>query len=95
MKDPNTVFLYMFDWFIDKYGKTTTEDRKANWQRMSAKWHPSEGFKPLAMRLFIGALYASAARYPMQDCGVIDIGLRVINRSVLQEQQDNQGQAVQ
>ena len=28
MKQPNTVFLHMFDWFIMKYGKTTTEDRK-------------------------------------------------------------------
>ena len=32
MKNPNTVFLYMFDWFIDKYGKTTTKDHKKNWQ---------------------------------------------------------------
>jgi hypothetical protein len=30
------------------------------------------------MCLFIGASYASAARYPMDDRDVIDIGLRVI-----------------
>jgi hypothetical protein len=24
MKQPNTVFLHMFDWFITKYGKITT-----------------------------------------------------------------------
>ena len=30
------------------------------------------------MRLFIGASYASVARYLMDDCNVIDIGLRVI-----------------
>ena len=62
MKDPNTVFLYMFDWFIEQYGKPTSEDRKANRQQMVADWHPSEGFEPLATRLFIGASYASAAR---------------------------------
>ena len=45
MKDPNTVFLYMFDWFINNYGKTTTKDRKANQQQMAAKWHPAEGFE--------------------------------------------------
>jgi hypothetical protein len=56
MKNPNTVFLHMFEWFIKKYGKTTTEDCKANWQWMAAKWHPANGFKPLATRLFIGAL---------------------------------------
>ena len=80
MKDPNTVFLYMFHWFIDKYGKTITEDSEANWQQMAAKWHPSKGFEPLAMSLFIGASYANAARYPMQDRDVIDIGLHVIKR---------------
>jgi hypothetical protein len=81
MKQPNTVFLHMFDWFITKYyGHTTTKDHKENWQRMAANWHPSDGFKPLAMHLFISASYASAARYPMDDSDVIDIGLRVIKR---------------
>jgi hypothetical protein len=50
MKQPNAVFLHLFNWFIMKYGRMTTEDCKANWQRMAATWHPSEGFKPLAMR---------------------------------------------
>ena len=80
MKQPNTVFLHMLDWFITKYGKTTTEDREENWQRIAADWHPSGGFEPLATRLFIGASYASTARYPMDDRDVIDIGLPVIKR---------------
>jgi hypothetical protein len=78
MKQPNTVFLHTFDRFIGKYGKMTTEDRKENRQRMAADWHPSDGFEPLATCLFIGASYASAACYPMEDCDIIDIGLRVI-----------------
>ncbi len=68
----------MFDWFIMKYGKTTAKDCKDNWQRMAANWHPSDGFKPLATCLYIGASYASTARYPMDDCDIINIGLRVI-----------------
>lgn len=80
MKQPNTVFLHMFDWFIGKYGKTTTEDREENRKRMAADWQPSDGFEPLATRLFIGASYASAARYPMEERDIIDIGLRVIKR---------------
>ena len=80
MKQPNTVLLHMFDWLITKYGKTTTKDREENRQRMAADWHPADGFEPLAMRLFIGASYASAARYPMDDHNVIDIGLRVIKQ---------------
>jgi hypothetical protein len=32
MKEPNKVFLHMFDWFISKYGKTTTKDSKENQQ---------------------------------------------------------------
>jgi hypothetical protein len=46
----------------------------------AAAWHPLEGFKPLSTRLFIGASYASAACYPMDDGDVIVIGLRVIKR---------------
>ncbi len=68
----------MFDWFITKYGRTTTKDCKENWQRMAATWHPSKDFEPLAMCLFIGGSYASAACYPMDDHDVIDIGLRII-----------------
>jgi hypothetical protein len=30
MKQPNSVFLHMFDWFINKYGKMTTKDCKEN-----------------------------------------------------------------
>jgi hypothetical protein len=80
MKQPNMVFLHMFNWFITKYGKRTTKDCDENWQRMAANWHPSNGFEPLATRLFIGASYASAACYPMDDRDIIDIGLRVIKR---------------
>jgi hypothetical protein len=80
MKEPNTVFLHMFNWFIEKYGKTTTEDCEDNRQQMAADWHPYDGFEPLATRLFVGASYASAARYPMDDRDVIDIGLCVIKR---------------
>jgi len=67
MKQPNAVFLHMFNWFIKKYGKTTTEDCEDNQQRMAADWHPSNVFEPLATRLFIGASYVSAALYPMDD----------------------------
>jgi hypothetical protein len=80
MKQPSIVFLHMFDWFIMKYGRTTTKDHKENQQRMAATWHPSEGFEPLATCLFISTSYASTARYLMDNCDVIDIGLRVIER---------------
>ncbi len=45
---------------------------------MAADWHPSNGFEPLATCLFVGASYASTARYPMNNHDVIDIGLCVI-----------------
>ncbi len=67
MKNPNTVFLYMFGWFIDKQGKpgfykkTMIEDCKANWQQIVTKWHPAESFEPLATCLFISASYTGAA----------------------------------
>jgi hypothetical protein len=80
MKNPNTVFLHMFEWFIEKYSKSTTKDCKANRQRMAAKWHPANGVKSLATCLFIGAPYASAAQYPMRERGVINIGLCIIKQ---------------
>jgi hypothetical protein len=73
MKQPNTVFLHMFDWFITKYGRTTTKDHKENWQRMATTWHPSKGFEPLTTHLFIGASYASAACYLMDNHDIINI----------------------
>ncbi len=78
MKQSNTVFLRMFDWFIAKYTQTTTKDHKVNQQRIAAIWHPSKDFKSLATRLFIGVSYASTASYSMDNRNVIDIGLRVI-----------------
>ena len=80
MKQPNTVFPHIFDWFITKYGKTTTEDREENRQRMAADWHPSDDFEPHVMHLFIGASYESTARPPMDNRNIIDIGLCVIKR---------------
>jgi hypothetical protein len=44
MKQPNTVFLHRFDWFITEYRQTMTKDHEANWQRMVTTWHPSDGF---------------------------------------------------
>jgi hypothetical protein len=64
MKQPNTVFLHMFDWFIMKYGKTTAEDCEDNRQRMAADWHSSNGFEPLATGLCIGASYVSLVMLP-------------------------------
>jgi hypothetical protein len=31
MKQPNTIFLHMFDWFITKYKCTTTKDHEEKW----------------------------------------------------------------
>jgi hypothetical protein len=83
MKQPNTVFLHMFNWFIMKYWHTTTKDCKENWQRMAATWHPSKGSEPLATHLFISASYTSAARYPMDDHDDIYIGLCIIKRCAM------------
>ena len=44
MKQPNTVFLHMFDWFITKYGKTTTKIVK----RIGSKWPPT-GIPPTVL----------------------------------------------
>ncbi len=75
---PNTVFLHMLDWFIKKHGVTMAEEREENRQRIAADWQPTDGFEQLVTRLFLGTSYASAARYPMEKCNIIDISLRMI-----------------
>jgi hypothetical protein len=75
---PNTVFLHMFDWFIKKYGVMTAEEREENQKRMAADWQPTNGFEQLITQLFLGALYASAAKYPMEEPDIIDISLGMI-----------------
>jgi hypothetical protein len=77
---PNTVFLHVFDWFIKKYGVTTTEEREENQQQIAADWQPTDSFGQLVTRLFLGVLYASAARYPMKELDIINISLRAIKR---------------
>ncbi len=57
--EPNTGLLHMFNWFIAKYGKTTTKNQEENGKQMAANWHPSKGFEPFAARRIIGVLYVS------------------------------------
>jgi hypothetical protein len=53
MKELNTEFLHMFDWFMAKYGKRMTKDHDANQKRMATNWHSSDSLKPLAARLLL------------------------------------------
>ena len=82
MKQPNTVFLCIFEWFIAKYSKTTTKDCESNQKRMVTDWHPSDSFEPFAVRLFIGASYASTVLYPMKDCDLINFWLQHLCQGV-------------
>jgi hypothetical protein len=36
LREPNIVFVNLFLWFVNQYGKTTAKDCKANRQRMAA-----------------------------------------------------------
>jgi hypothetical protein len=78
LRKPNLIFIDMLLWFVNHYGKITSEDCKANCQHMAADWHPSDGFDHLVLRLFTGAAFTSSPGYPMNDINVVDIGLQVI-----------------
>jgi hypothetical protein len=77
---PNLIFINMFLWFVNHYGKTTSVNREANRQHMAVDWHPSYGFDHFVLRLFTGAAFTSSAGYPMNDIDIINIGLHVIKR---------------
>ncbi len=78
--EPNIVFVDLFLWFVNKYGKITAKDREVNRQRMATDWHLAYGFDALILRLFTGAAYASSAGFKMNNIDIIDIGLGIIKR---------------
>ncbi len=90
LQQPNIIFVELFDWFVAQYGTTTAKDRDANRQRMAADWHPADGFDALTLRLFTGAAYGDACRYPISNRDVIDIGIRVIKRCGLYSEEYKQ-----
>jgi hypothetical protein len=90
LREPNIIFVDKIDWFVEKYGTTTPEDRDANRSRMAADWHPSEGFDALTIRLFKGGAYSNACDYPIPLRDIIDIGIRVIKWSGLYNEEYKQ-----
>ncbi len=47
---------------------------------MAADWHPANSFKILVLHLFSGGFYAGCASYPMVNCNIVNIRLRVIKQ---------------
>ena len=80
LNNPNSVFVEMFDFFVTKFGASTPEDRENNRQRMAQDWHPSQGFKTLENRLFLGQAYSHVADHPIEEKDMVDIGLRVLRK---------------
>jgi hypothetical protein len=74
----NIVFVDLFLWVINQYGKTTAGDCEVHRQRMAADWHPANGFDALILHLFTGDVYASSAGFKMSNVDIVDIGLRII-----------------
>jgi hypothetical protein len=80
LRKPNIVFIDLFFWFANQYGKTTAKDCKANRQRVAADWHPTNRFNALILCLFTRAAYASSAGFRMNDVNIINIGLCIIKQ---------------
>ena len=80
---PNIVFVDMFEWFVQHYGTTTAEDCDESCQQMAANWHPGNCFDTLALPPFTGAAYTNATEYPIVDCNIVDIEIRIIKQCSL------------
>ena len=80
LREPNIVFVDMFEWFAQHYGTLTAEDRDANCQRMATNWHSGDGFDALTLRLFTGVAYANATGYPIVNRNIVDIVIHVIKQ---------------
>jgi hypothetical protein len=92
--EPNIVFVDMFVWFVDHYGKTTAEDCKANCQRIAAKWHPTNGFDTLVLHLFTGAAFTRCTNFTMAGCEIVNIGLCVISVAACMSRSTRRGSHV-
>ncbi len=77
---PNIVFVDMFVWFVNHYGKTMAEDCEANPKHMAANWHPANGYNTLVLCLFTCAAFAGCTSFTMADRDIVDIGLHIIKR---------------
>jgi hypothetical protein len=80
LQKPNIVFIALFDWFVNKYGKSTSEDCRKKQKGMATDWHPADGFENLVLCIFSSGFNASCASYPMVDHNIVNIGLRVIKQ---------------
>ncbi len=87
MENPNSVFCKMFAWFVAKYDRTSADDREANRIAMALEWYPLQGFKLLVARLFRGATFANLAKHPIPDNDIVDIGICIIHRTGLCEEE--------
>jgi hypothetical protein len=76
----NIVFVDLFLWFVNQYGKTTAEDLEANQQCMAANCHPANRFNTLILRLFTKTAYASSAGFRMNDVDIVNIRLHIIKQ---------------
>ncbi len=79
MENTNSAFCKVFTWFVLKYGRTSTDNCKANCTAMALQWHPSQGFELLVARLFWGATFTNLTKHPIPDDGIANIGICVIN----------------
>jgi hypothetical protein len=77
---PNIVFVNMFTWFVNHYGKMMAKDCKAKWQCMVAYWHLANGFDALFLRPFTSTLFAGCTNYMMAKRNIVNNGLRLIKR---------------
>jgi hypothetical protein len=80
LHEPNLVLINIILWFINHYGKTTSEDQEASCQHIAADWHSSNGFDHLVLHFFTSTAFASSASYLMNNIKIVDIGLRIIKR---------------
>jgi hypothetical protein len=78
LHEPNIIFVHLFLWSVNQYGKTTAKDCKANRQHMAINWHPADGFDALILCLFTRAAYTSSAGFKMNNVDIVNIGLCII-----------------
>lgn len=72
------TYLEMYQFFLDEYGDSDSNDRTANLERMKQPWDPTNGFEKLLHQLHDGIEYAVYAGRPLDADDVVDMAEQLI-----------------
>ena len=76
-------FQDYFQWFLDKYGYLSEQDRINSKELSEREWNPTDAFEALVTQLMDGITHAQFMKSPISDIDIMDITIKVIMKCEL------------